>query len=532
MRIGIFGGAFDPVHIRHTEICRKIIGELCLSRLIVVPSFNPPHKDMPENNFFERVEMLKAALSGCGKKDGNGSESDRPSFESAEQCEKSVSARETAICENAEQCEKSVSVRETAISGNVKECEKSVSVRETVICENTEQCEKSVGVRETAPFENAEQCEKSIDGRGKDEINKYSGGEKDGSENCVIEISLMEYNEKKRNYAFETVREIAEKYPRAELFYIVGGDSLREFSTWKNPEKITAAASVAVVKRPGSDVGEAAEFLKKRLGARIFISDIEEADVSSAYIRTLIALGLDASEYLPKGVPEIISRAGLYRGFEDAVRLVGGLCSEGLFDHIKRTVLCAVKENERFGLDCPEVFLSALFHDAAKEIKFTELKNETRAAEDFYGKNIKTAVLKIDGEWLEKRRGKIDAKYYEKLKNSEYRAPADVPAAVLHQYTGAEIAEKVFGITNENILGAVRFHTTAKPRMSPLEKLIYTADKIESGRDYEGVGGIRAAVKNGLDEGFLECFKTNYKHISEKRGDVGGLTKDAAEYYL
>jgi nicotinate-nucleotide adenylyltransferase len=455
MRIGIFGGAFDPVHIRHAEICEGIIGELGLAKLIVAPSFNPPHKNMAEDNFFERVEMLKAALLR---------------------------------------------------NGNEKNSEK-------------------------------------------------------------IEISLLEYNGKKRNYAYEIVGEIAKKYPKAELFYIIGGDVVREFSTWKNPEKITALATLAVVNRSENNISNALELLKKRLSARIFISKIEKADVSSAHIRTLISLGLDASEYLPNGVEKIIKTAGLYRGFDEYIGLVKGLCSEPLFDHIRRTAVCAVKENEKIGLDYSEVFLSALLHDAAKEIKFifegtptqernienapkqegnaekinidfecesgtpTQEENAEKINIDFSDEKEQTAALKIDGDWLEKRKEKIGAKYYERLKNAEFYAPKDAPLSVLHQFTGAELAEKI-GIDDENILRAIRFHTTAKPEMTRLEMLIYTADKIETERDYEGVEGVRRAMKNGLDEGFSECLKVNYKHILNKKITMHGLTQKAAEYYL
>jgi nicotinate-nucleotide adenylyltransferase len=578
MRIGIFGGAFNPVHIHHAEICEGIIGELGLAKLIVVPSFNPPHKNMAEDNFFERVEMLKAALL-------------------------------------------------------------------------------------------------------------RNGNEKDEK----IEISLIEYNGKKRNYAYEIVGEIAEQYPVAELFYIVGGDVVREFLTWKNPERITALATIVVVDRsgysssgkdlsegnsrergssesisseydlsegnssecglfrrdlsernspicgssesisPGKDLPEsdsgggvsgAAELLKTRLSAKVFISKIERVDISSAHVRTLISLSLDASKYLPNGVEEIIRTAGLYRGFDGYVESLKGLCSAPLFDHIRRTTVCAVKENERIGLDYSEVFLSALLHDAAKEIKFIFVEKSAQSEKHIentsvdypnekeptqfgrndekinidcengerskqfgkdaekininfsyekepkqfgrndekinidcengerskqFGRNAEkvninfpdekeriepAAVLKIDGEWLKKRREKIGEKYYERLKNAEFYAPKNTPLSVLHQYTGAELAEKVFKISDKNILGAIRFHTTAKPEMTLLEKLIYTADKIESERDYEGVEGIRNAMKNGLDEGFLECLKVNYAHILNKKINIHGLTKEASEYYL
>ena len=64
MRIGVFGGSFNPIHNGHIELIRGIISELSLDRLLVVPSFLPPHKVAdtsvsPEN----RLDMCRISIS-------------------------------------------------------------------------------------------------------------------------------------------------------------------------------------------------------------------------------------------------------------------------------------------------------------------------------------------------------------------------------------------------------------------------------------------------------------------------------------
>lgn len=64
MRIGVFGGSFNPIHNGHIELIRGIISELALDRLLVVPSFLPPHKVAdtsvsPEN----RLDMCRISIS-------------------------------------------------------------------------------------------------------------------------------------------------------------------------------------------------------------------------------------------------------------------------------------------------------------------------------------------------------------------------------------------------------------------------------------------------------------------------------------
>lgn len=64
MRIGMFGGSFNPIHNGHIGLIRGIISELSLDKLIVMPSFLPPHKevDVPTSPE-DRLEMCRLAVS-------------------------------------------------------------------------------------------------------------------------------------------------------------------------------------------------------------------------------------------------------------------------------------------------------------------------------------------------------------------------------------------------------------------------------------------------------------------------------------
>ena len=44
MRIGLYGGTFDPIHLGHLIVIENAINELNLDRVIILPSSNPPHK--------------------------------------------------------------------------------------------------------------------------------------------------------------------------------------------------------------------------------------------------------------------------------------------------------------------------------------------------------------------------------------------------------------------------------------------------------------------------------------------------------
>lgn len=77
---------------------------------------------------------------------------------------------------------------------------------------------------------------------------------------------------------------------------------------------------------------------------------------------------------------------------------------------------------------------------------------------------------------------------------------------IIHAPLGAETAKREFGIDDEEILAAIRFHTVARAEMTTLEKIIYVADMTEPMRDFDGVDKIRALAYENLDEAFLEAL--------------------------
>jgi nicotinate-nucleotide adenylyltransferase len=64
MRIGVFGGAFDPVHFGHLVLAEQCREQGRLDRVLFVPTARPPHKPHPGARFDQRVEMLALALAG------------------------------------------------------------------------------------------------------------------------------------------------------------------------------------------------------------------------------------------------------------------------------------------------------------------------------------------------------------------------------------------------------------------------------------------------------------------------------------
>ena len=68
--------------------------------------------------------------------------------------------------------------------------------------------------------------------------------------NSNLRVSDIEIKRRGVSYTIDTVRAFHRRFPSAELFLIIGSDSLRQFQSWKEPEGILALATLAVYRRP------------------------------------------------------------------------------------------------------------------------------------------------------------------------------------------------------------------------------------------------------------------------------------------
>lgn len=84
---------------------------------------------------------------------------------------------------------------------------------------------------------------------------------------------------------------------------------------------------------------------------------------------------------------------------------------------------------------------------------------------------------------------------------------------LLHGGIAAVIAKNIMGIYDEEILNAVRYHTTGKKNMSSLEKIVYISDYIEPLRDFPGVEDLRKKAFTDLDGAMLDAFNNTIKVV-------------------
>ncbi|WP_058485331.1 bis(5'-nucleosyl)-tetraphosphatase (symmetrical) YqeK [Defluviitalea phaphyphila] len=97
-----------------------------------------------------------------------------------------------------------------------------------------------------------------------------------------------------------------------------------------------------------------------------------------------------------------------------------------------------------------------------------------------------------------------------------------------HSFLGAEIAKREYGIKDEDILNAIRYHTTGRKNMSKLEKIIYLADYIEPNRiPFEGLEKIRKLAFENLDEAMIFALKNTLDYVKKRNKIIHPLTIEA-----
>ncbi len=104
---------------------------------------------------------------------------------------------------------------------------------------------------------------------------------------------------------------------------------------------------------------------------------------------------------------------------------------------------------------------------------------------------------------------------------------------LLHAKVGSYIAEKQFHIKDQDILNAIASHTTGRPEMSQLEKIIYIADYIEPGRKHApNLTQVRHLAFKDLDEALLKILEDTLTYLGGADAPIDPMTKKTYDYYV
>lgn len=162
-----------------------------------------------------------------------------------------------------------------------------------------------------------------------------------------------------------------------------------------------------------------------------------------------------------------------------AFKLVKKQLTEHRYLHTLGVMETAISLANLYGVDEKKAELAAIFHDYAK----------------FRPKEEMRGIIIAQG------------------------MPADLlmyNSELWHAPVGAFLVEKEAGITDIEILNAIRFHTSGRLGMSKLEKVIYLADYIEPGRHFPGVDEVRELAKNDLEKALIKAIQNTIMFLMKK----------------
>ena len=103
---------------------------------------------------------------------------------------------------------------------------------------------------------------------------------------------------------------------------------------------------------------------------------------------------------------------------------------------------------------------------------------------------------------------------------------------LLHAKVGAYVAQKKYHVDDPDILNAIKYHTTGRPGMSPLEKIVYIADYIEPGRTHaSNLDEVRRLAFQNLDEALIVILNDILVHLKGTKKEIDPMTQQSYDYY-
>lgn len=149
-----------------------------------------------------------------------------------------------------------------------------------------------------------------------------------------------------------------------------------------------------------------------------------------------------------------------------------------------------------------------------------------------YGENIEDALLAgllhdCGKSGTVKDQIKLCKKYDLKLTKAELAVPA-----LIHAKLGACLAEKEYDVTDRRILDAILYHTTGRPDMTMLDKIIYLADYIEPGRKMiPSLPEVRRLSFTEIDRAVCACADATLNYLQNSDRPVDPMTAKTYEFY-
>lgn len=321
-----------------------------------------------------------------------------------------------------------------------------------------------------------------------------------------LEVSDLELRREGSSYTVDTLRVLKEQYPDAELFLIVGSDMFLTMETWRKSGEIFRLCHICTgARREGElPILHEKEQMLQKLGADCVVLDLPVFDISSTEIRRAVALGADQrvlERWMPSRAAKELLCQGYYAGepetdakYLECLGWIREVLGDYRLFHSRCVADAAAFLAERYfpgTVDPNKAKIAGLLHDICKDMS----KDEQRRWMEYDGQVHDPLILQSSSLW--------------------------------HGFAGASYLKNTYGITDEDFLNSVRYHTTARKGMSHLEQVVYLADYISLDRDYPDVGRMRAATMRSPLEGMRYSLRYTIEMLSKSERVINMDTWEA-----
>ena len=100
---------------------------------------------------------------------------------------------------------------------------------------------------------------------------------------------------------------------------------------------------------------------------------------------------------------------------------------------------------------------------------------------------------------------------------------------MVHGFLASIIVKEKYNFTNDMVL-AIKYHTTGYPNMDMLAKIVYLADKIEKGKDYPLIEEERILAYKDIDKAIIFCLNNQIKHLKEKNKVINKMGYETLKF--
>lgn len=293
-----------------------------------------------------------------------------------------------------------------------------------------------------------------------------------------LQVSDMELTREGASFTVDTLNALREEYPDTQWHLITGADMFVTLRSWHRFGDIAAGAVLCTFSREGTDAQHLQEYAAGLTadGIACYVDAKPIMTVSSTEIRQRIAAGESLAGLVPASVERYIADHGLYRQTEGMktqtpdeqfIEIIRARLSDYRFRHSLCVAHEARRLAQRYGADPEKAYTAGILHDI--------LKDTDREAQR-----------------------QLFEQYHIELDAIEQQSPT-----LWHARSGEAFLRHILKIEDEELLRAVRYHTTGRPGMTLLEKVLFVADFTSADRDYPDVDVMRNFADKSLDEAIL-----------------------------